>query len=144
MDTLHKRKKWVVPGREDTYRFVNSAQGISRDRVEEHFPEATAKGQVPLDLIAREAGIEGDMIADLIIAGRVEIRHRVENVLGCKRMQAGKVIKRMDFLKNVRGIPLTLTNSLDSFLEDYAEQAREAHREAAAKRWAKEELIEVD
>lgn len=54
-------------GRKDDRVFVNSAHSLSRDNVEEQFPEANADGSIPWEVVEREVG------ADAVV-GRVAIR----------------------------------------------------------------------
>jgi len=129
-------------GQEDGCLYVNSAHSMAVDKVEEKFPEnqipeANAHGAVPLAHVRSELKL-GDQIGDLII-GRVAIRRYVQDRLciitgrGYSRVQCNRIVGKMEFQKNWRGLPWMLTSSADDHLANHVKQAQTEHRNALEK-----------
>jgi hypothetical protein len=120
-------------GFEGGWFYVNSAHNVSRSWVEDYFPEANARGAVPVELVARELGC--DQIDILIIGGVARRRYTEDKLLEitAKRyssVQANKIAAELTFCNWWRGLPVLFTNSVDAYLGTYVENAKKAHAQA--------------
>lgn len=130
----------MIFGKKDGMFFVNSGHGQSRDWVDEHIPKADFRGAVQIPYIQKALGLKDTQIDNLIV-GKVSIRKYVEDKFGYQKVQANQIVKNMDFLGSWKTVDTTLTNSVDTFVNDHKAQAKKAHTDelikGRTKRWPK-------
>ena len=120
--------------------FVNSADGIPMDRVEEIFPTARANGSVPSEKFHGLTDRDGKLILieDLIV-GHVAIRKYIESI-GVElrggpytKRQANNLLRGADFICKLKGkngatMDYTSRSSLHAYVEKKHIEGQEKHR----------------
>lgn len=135
----------VIFGREGDYLFVNSAQSLSADRVDEIFPGANWDGSVRLEDIFELIRQDDNQanIGDTVI-GRIAIR-RVFELEGQKlkgesytKRHANNILNDADFIRVLKGqdgslIPYSDVSSLSNFTLEKYRAGQNKHRSSLDK-----------
>ncbi len=105
-------------GRQDQRVFVNSAESLSREKVDERFPNAQADGSIPWALVVREVGSDA-------IVGRVAIREEFRELYAAQIRRPVGPMRALQLLRGYpyddwHGVAVTRQSTLQQWAQDKA------------------------